>query len=126
MGIVCIVKDDCVCLMDRDKVVLHIQETIQDNAANIVLEGDLRSDTAHALGDELKTLALLNHNLSVDFQKVSGLSTSCCQAFLSTQQTIDNNEKGSMKLIRIPAAILEKMGATGLTALLQIENSKEK
>ncbi len=126
MGIVSIVKDDCVCLMDRGNTVLRIQETIQDNAANIVLEGDLRSDTAHALGDELKTLVLLNHNLTVNLQKVNGLSTSCCRAFLSIQQTIDNNEKGSMKLVRIPTAILEKMDATGLTALLPIENSKEK
>ena len=126
MGIVSIVKEDSVCLMDKGKAVLRIQETVQDKAVNIVLEGDLRSDTAHALGDELKTLVLLNHNLLVDFQKVSGLSTSCCRALLSIQQTIDNNEKGSMKLVRIPAAILEKMNATGLTALLLIENSKEK
>lgn len=125
MGIVSVVKDDCVCLTDRNSTVLHIQETIKDNEVTIALEGDLRSDTAFALGDELKTLVLLNYNLSVDLQKASGLSTSCCRAFLSIQQTIDNNEKGSMKLVRIPAAILEKMAATGLTALLQIE-AKEK
>ena len=121
MGIISVVKEDSVCLMDRDDTVLRITETIQGREARIALEGDLRSDTALALGDELKTLALLDHALSVDLQKVTGLSTSCCRAFLSVQQMIDNNEKGSLTLVRIPAAILQKMGTTGLTALLQIE-----
>jgi anti-anti-sigma regulatory factor len=126
MGIVSIVKDDCICLIDSGNTVLCITETIKNNVVEIALEGDLRSDTALTLGDELKTLVLLNRHLSLNLQKVNGLSTSCCQAFLSIQQTIDNNEKGSMKLVKIPVAILEKMSATGLTALLQIENSKEK
>ena len=113
-------------MMDREKMVLRMTEIIKNNKAEIALEGYLRSDTAYALGDELKTLVLLGKDLSVDLSKANGLSTSCCKAFLSIQQTIDNNETGSLRLIRIPAALLKNMNATGLTALLQIEDSKEK
>lgn len=121
MGITSIVKENCICLTDRDDTILRITETLKNEEAEITLEGDLRSDTALVLGDELKILALLDRNLSVNLQKVNGLSTSCCRAFLSVQQMIDNNEKGSLKLVKIPAPILEKMAATGLTSLLQIE-----
>ena len=126
MGIVSIVKDNSISLMDQGNVVLRMTETIEDNAVEVALEGDMRSDTAHALGDELKTLVLLEKDLTLNLQKATGLSTSCCQAFLSIQQTIDNNEKGSMKLIGVPAVLLAKMGSSGLTALLQIEDAKEK
>lgn len=126
MGVLSIIKEDSICLMDREKMVLRMTEIIKNNKAEIALEGYLRSDTAYALGDELKTLVLLGKDLSVDLSKANGLSTSCCKAFLSIQQTIDNNETGSLRLIRIPAALLKNMNATGLTALLQIEDSKEK
>lgn len=121
MGIVTEVKENSILFLDQDQTILRMTETMQDDDVTVELEGDLRGDTAYAFGDELITLVLLGKNLTVNMAKMKGISSSSCSQLLAVQQAIDNNDTGSLKLIKLPAVLLEALNASGLTQLLMIE-----
>ena len=121
MSVVTEVKENSIFFMDKGQQVLRMTESIEKDDAQIELEGTLRGDTAYAFGDELITLALLKKNMTINMEKAMGLSSLCCSQLLAVQQTIDNNEAGSLKLVKLPDPLMEKLDASGLSQLLQIE-----
>ena len=121
MSVVTEVKENSIFFMDKGQQVLRMTESIEKDDAQIELEGTLRGDTAYAFGDELITLALLKKNMTINMEKATGLSSLCCSQLLAVQQTIDNNEACSLKLVKLPDPLMEKLDASGLSQLLQIE-----
>lgn len=114
--------DSAQSFYDGDKLVLTIEET--DTAeGNILmaLTGDLRSDTAHFLQDELNEFTTACISVTIDFKNVSFVAPSVLNALLNAQQYSDKIRRGRMVLRNIPDAVYQEMDETGITELLMIE-----
>lgn len=124
MPIESIVEKDRILLKDRGETVLTLVETVKGNAVEIRIEGNMRSDAKHFLGDELTLLVLLRRDIVIDMKKVTYLSAACSEVLLNTQRTVDETESGSMCLRNVPDRIYKEMQATGLSELLMIERTE--
>ncbi len=125
MAIVSSVKQDRIILTENGAVVLSIAESVSGDLIEVLLEGNLRNDTKHFFGDELKSLILLKRDLVIDMKGVTYLSSACSEVLLNIQRTIDETEGGSMFLRNVPDAILKDMKESGLSELIMIENPEE-
>lgn len=115
------VQNNNILLTEQDQVVLSISEMEKGDSVEITLEGNLRNDTAHCLEDELKVWVLFGKSLIVNMEKVKYLSHNCSQVFLSIQRTVDNNQKGLLRLTKVPTDIMQEMREIGLAELLNVE-----
>lgn len=102
--------------------VLTIEEKETDNGIVMTLNGELRSDVAHELIDELTALATVGVRILVDFSGVTYITSTILDVFLSVQQLMDSMGKGSLVLCKMPAAIYQEFENTGTAELLLIEN----
>ncbi len=125
MSVESFVENDRIVLKDRGETVMTMTEIIKNNIVEIQLEGKMRNDVRHFLGDELKLLILLNKTIIIDMKNVTYLSAACSEVLLDMQQAIDENESGSMCLKNIPSVIFKEMRDKGLTELLMIEKTEE-
>ena len=113
--------DDTLILSDDSGQILSVRETEQDDRIRIILEGSLKSETAHDFEDELTAFAVLGMDLLVDFEKVTYLSSACTRVLLQIQQKIDGTGKGSLILKNLPDPIRDEMEKTGVLELLLTE-----
>lgn len=125
MAIISTIKDNSIILKERDEIILIMKETQKGDFIEISLEGNLRNDTRHFFGDELRLLVLLKKDLVIDMQGVTYLSAACSEVLLSIQKNIDDKECGSMCLRNVPAPILKEMQETGLDQLIMIERPED-
>ena len=117
-----ICEGDTWSLCEDGKPVLTVQETLKDGTVQMRLAGALRSDTEHYMKDELGALLAVGMNIVVDCQDLEYISYSCLLAFLSVQrEMIDQWNKGTLTLCKVPEAIYTEMKKTFLHELLVIE-----
>ena len=104
------------------KKVLSIQESEKESCILMEIDGELRSETAYDILDELVAMATVGANVLVDMKKVTYITSSTMQVFLTVQQEMDTLGKGSLTLQGLPEAIFTEFNRVGLTELLMIED----
>ena len=85
----------------------------------IILEGRLDTTTAPQLDTELKSCLSNVKKLTMDFTKLSYISSAGLRVLLSTQKTM--NRQGTMKVIGVNDTIMEVFELTGFIDILDVE-----
>ena len=116
------IEGNSIIFRNGSATVLTIEENETDNGIVMVLNGELRSDVAHELLDELTALATVGVSIVVDFAGVTYITSTILDVFLSVQQIMDSMHKGSMTLCKLPGEIFDEFERTGTAELLQIED----
>lgn len=115
-------QGDSMLFYDGDSLILTIVEEEIDNGILMTFKGNLRSDTAHHIQDELDAFTTVGIKVTIDFKDVSFISASTLLAMLNAQQLIDFFRKGEIVLRNIPDSVYKEMDETGITELLMIED----
>ncbi len=116
------IQDDTMLFYDGEKLVLSAEELETDGGILIKLKGELRSEAAHHIQDELDAFTTVGVRVNLDFGEVSFISPSVLNALLNSQQLIDHFRRGEIVLKNIPDAVYREMDETGITELLMIED----
>jgi anti-anti-sigma factor len=115
------ITDDSIALFSGDNKILWIKESMENNEVQIQLGGQLISESAHEILDELMALVSVGVEIVVDFSDVQYISAACMKVFLEVQIKIDQVGKGNLKMIQLPANIADEFERTGTSELLWIE-----
>ena len=97
---------------------MTIQQTRNENALTIALEGRLDTMTAPELEAALKDTLNGVEELTFDFEKLDYISSAGLRVLLSAQKTM--NRQGSMKVLHANEMILEIFEVTGFSDILTI------
>ena len=116
------IEDNSIVFRNGSAVVLTIVEEETENGLTMTLRGELRSDVAHELLDELTALATVGVNVVVDFAEVTYITSTILDVFLTVQQLMDSMQKGELVLRKLSAEIYREFEKTGTSELLIIEN----
>lgn len=116
-----ILEGDSIIFRNGSVTVLTIAEKETDMGVDMQLQGELRSDVAHELADELTALATVGISVVVDFTGVTYITSTILDVFLSVQQLMDSMNKGSMVLKNMPTNVFQEFEKTGISELLLIE-----
>lgn len=106
---------------DGDALILTMALSLKDNTVEILLQGQLRSDAAHSLQDDLIAMVLMGKDIVLDFKDVTYMAPSIQYVLQLTQQKIDTQKKGSLLLRRLPENICQELEETGALEQLKIE-----
>ena len=98
---------------------MTIQQTKNENALTIALEGRLDTMTAPELEAALKTALEGVEELTFDFEKLDYISSAGLRVLLAAQKTM--NQQGSMKVKNANEIIMEIFEVTGFADILTIE-----
>lgn len=115
------IEGDSSTFYDDTKIFLVINEAEADGSILMTLVGELRSDVAHDLLDELIAFTTVGANVIVDFEKVTYIASTTQHVFLRVQQKMDSMGKGTLTLIKLPHNIYQEFEKTGASELLMIE-----
>lgn len=115
------VNGDSMFFYDGDVLILTVDELDYNGGIQMVLKGQLRSDTAHFIQNELDAFTTVGMQVWLDFKEVSFAAPSFLNALLNAQQLVDFFRKGKIILKNIPDPIYQEMDETGMTELLMIE-----
>lgn len=115
-------EEDSIIFSDGATHVLTMGEKAEENSVLITLDGQLRSDVAHDVQDELIALTTVGADVVVDFAKVTYISSTTQHIFLRAQQKMDSMGKGSLTLRNMPEAIYREFEKSGTSELLMIED----
>lgn len=107
---------------DGDTSILTVDEVDHSGGVLMVMKGQLRSDTAHFIQNELDAFTTVGVKVWLDFKDVTFVAPSFLAALLNAQQLVDFFRKGEVVLKNIPDAIYQEMDRTGITELLMIED----
>lgn len=107
---------------DGDVLILTVDEVDFQGGILMVLKGQLRSDTAHFIQNELDAFITVGLKVWMDFKEVTFVAPSFLSALLNSQQLVDFFHKGEIVLRNIPDAIYQEMDETGITELLIMED----
>lgn len=113
-------ENDTILFTDGTATVLSVQESMTDKGILMKLSGELRSDVAHDIQDELIALTTVGANVVVDFEKVSYITTTTQHIFLRAQQKMDSMGRGTLTLCNLPENIYREFEKTGTSELLMI------
>jgi len=113
---------DNMLFYDKGELILTVEETETENGILIALKGQLKSDTAHHIQDELDAFTVAGVKVTLDFKEVTFAAPSVLNALLNSQQRIDFFRRGEILLRNIPDAVYREMDETGITELLMIED----
>lgn len=108
-------------LSDAGTRILTVKETVEENEANIALDGSLRSDTLFYFKDELTALATVDADVLIDCSELKKISNVCQKALIEVQQLMDSIRRGTLTLCKVPEAILKDFEASGAAGSLMIE-----
>ena len=97
---------------------MTIQQTRNENALTIALEGRLDTMTAPELEAALKTALEGVVELTFDFEKLDYISSAGLRVLLAAQKTM--NRQGSMKVVHVNEIIMEIFEVTGFSDILTI------
>lgn len=106
---------------EGEALILTVEETETEAGVLMAFKGELRSETAYHIQDELDAFTTVGIKVTLDFRDVTFAAPSVLNALLSSQQLIDLLSKGEILLKNIPDAIYSEMDHTGITELLMIE-----
>jgi len=98
---------------------MNIEQTRNENALVIALEGRLDTMTAPELEAALKTALEGVEELTFDFEKLDYISSAGLRVLLAAQKTM--NRQGSMKVVHTNEIIMEIFEVTGFSDILTIE-----
>ena len=98
---------------------MTIQQTRNENALTIALEGRLDTMTAPELEAALKDALNGVEELTFDFEKLDYISSAGLRVLLATQKTM--NRQGSMKVMHVNEIIMEIFEVTGFSDILTIK-----
>lgn len=115
------VDKDSMLFYEGDTLILTVDETEVDGAIEMTLTGELRSESADHIQDELDAFTTVGMKVTVDFGGVTFVAPSFLNALLNSQQLIDFFRHGEIILKNIPEAVYREMDDTGITELLMIE-----
>ena len=107
-------EQDSWTLCEDGRTILSVRETEEDGRIRVFLSGALRSDAAHVFKDELIALMTVGKDVELDLEGVEYISSSCQDALLSTQQTADEIDRGTLTLRHVPTAIYAEFQKTNL------------
>lgn len=115
---------DSMFFYDDETLILTVDELDYNGGILMVLKGQLRSDTAHFIQNELDAFTTTAGGIKVwlDFKEVTFASSSFMKAILDAQKLIDHFHKGQIVLRNIPDSLYEEMDEIGITELLSIED----
>ena len=116
------IEGNSIVFRNGSLIVLTIEESETDKGIVMALKGELRSDVAHELMDELTALATVGVSIIVDFSNVTYITSTILDVFLSVQQLMDSMKKGTLILQKMPAAVYQEFEKTGIAELLLIED----
>ena len=98
---------------------MNIERKEDGSALYLAPEGRLDTTTAPELEQVLRSALDGVTELTLDFQKLSYISSAGLRVLLSTQKTM--NRQGTMKLIHVNETIMEIFDVTGFVDILTIE-----
>ena len=107
---------------DGAQTILTIGEKEQENGILLTLTGELRSEVAHDLQDELVALTTVGANVVVDMAGVTYISSTVQHVFLTVQQKMDNMARGTLVLKAMTDEIYSEFDKNGTSELLMIED----
>lgn len=99
---------------------LTIEKHLADTAAVVALGGRLDTSTAPELEAALAPLLPAITALTFDLEKLEYISSAGLRVILKVQKAM--SQSGSMKLVHVPAAVMEVFDITGFLDFLTIEN----
>lgn len=98
---------------------MNIERKEDGSALYLAPEGRLDTTTAPELEQVLRSALDGVTELTLDFQRLSYISSAGLRVLLSTQKTM--NRQGTMKLIHVNETIMEIFDVTGFVDILTIE-----
>ena len=98
---------------------LNIQKNIESQAAAIMLEGRLDTNTAPDLEKEIKELPDTVSALTLDFSGLEYISSAGLRVLLAAQKLMA--KRGEMKVLHPNETIMEIFDVTGFSDILTIE-----
>lgn len=116
------ISGDSMFFYDGNALILTVDELDFNGGIQMVLKGQLRSDTAHFIQNELDAFTTVGMKVWLNFKEVTFAAPSFLSALLNAQQLVDFFRKGEIILQNIPDAIYAEMDETGMTELLMIED----
>ncbi|MBQ6513427.1 MAG: STAS domain-containing protein [Clostridia bacterium] len=100
-----------------------IKEEAADNIIKITLSGELNSEVANTLLDEMTALVVAGQGIVIDLDQTSYVSASMMEVFLRTEKLLEKNNK-FMRIAGMSQKIYDEFKARGLHELLDIEVKK--
>ncbi|MBQ1847181.1 MAG: STAS domain-containing protein [Clostridia bacterium] len=97
---------------------LNIQKTIENETANVALEGRLDTVTAPDLEKTLKEILPGLKSLVFDFEKLDYISSAGLRVLLSAQKAM--NAQGGMQVKNVNETVMEIFEVTGFSDILTI------
>lgn len=116
------IQGDTLRFYEGEQLVLTIGETENDSGILMTLKGDLISETAHHIQDELDAFTTVGVKVTMDFREVLFAAPSVFNGLLNSQQLIDHFRQGEIVLKNVPDAVYQEMEAIGISELLMIED----
>ena len=114
-------EGDSMLFYENGSLILTVEETETENGILMALKGQLKSETAHHIQDELDAFTVVGVKVVLDFQDVTFASAAVLNALLDVQQRIDQFRQGEMVLRNVSDSIYRDMDETGIAELLMIE-----
>lgn len=96
-------------------------EALDGDKITICVKGELRSEAAVALQDEMMGLINFGKKLAVDMAELKYISSAGQQAFLQVQCAIDRGVNSELHIVKTPDVIFQEFKKTGTSELLDIE-----
>ena len=109
-------KEEQIARKEDGETLCWLKESLTQGSALVELGGKLRGDTAYVFLDELKALASVKLDITLDMAQVTYLSNAHIQAFLAVQRSVDQKEKTLVLKNLSPQAqaALDSVGAAAL------------
>lgn len=121
MSLIKKIDEDKMSFYDGDEKVLWIEEFPKENSVvEVVVGGELRSETVHDFDDEMKALVSVGMNLTLDFKDVSYISNTYVDSLVSIQTAIEKHDN-RMTIRNLKPEIQQIFLKTGAYDLLMIE-----
>lgn len=98
---------------------MRLEKQKNGSVLKVLIEGRIDTNTAVEFGTSINDSLDDIKELILDFQKVEYLSSIGLRVILEFQKRM--NEQGAMKIINVPASVMEIFEMTGFTNILVIE-----
>ena len=104
-----------------EETVLRVTPQPQENAMVLQLSGQVLSDTAYPLQDELESYLSLDIPIRLDYSQVTFLSASAQEMLLNVQKLSEDSGRGELKLCSVPDSVYMELEHNNMTEHLYIE-----
>ena len=107
----------------ENNVLLSISEKVVDEVLDIKLAGQILTETAHEFEDELFACIIVHNKISIDFKKVTHISSMGLNALLSLQKILDDEPNSDLKLYNVNDEVFKEFKDVGFDELFFIEKT---